>query len=44
MHVLAGLDRPTAGWVQIDGTRLDQLSDHELTLLRRRAIGFVFQS
>ena len=44
MHILAGLDRPTSGWVELDGTRLDALSDRELTLLRRRAIGFVFQS
>jgi putative ABC transport system ATP-binding protein len=44
MHVLAGLDRPTGGWVEIDGIRLDQLSDRELTLLRRRLVGFVFQS
>jgi putative ABC transport system ATP-binding protein len=44
LHLLAGLDRPTDGWVEIDGTRLDTLSDYELTLLRRRAIGFVFQS
>ena len=44
MHVLAGLDRPTSGWVEIDGVRLDELSDHQLTLLRRRLVGFVFQS
>ncbi len=44
MNVLAGLDRPSDGWVEIDGARLDRMSDHELTLLRRRAIGFVFQS
>jgi putative ABC transport system ATP-binding protein len=44
MHLLAGLDRPTAGWVEIDGTRLDQLSDRQLTLLRRRRVGFIFQS
>jgi putative ABC transport system ATP-binding protein len=44
MHVLAGLDRPSEGWVEVDGTRLDRLSDHQMTLLRRRAIGFVFQS
>ena len=44
MHVLAGLDRPTSGWVEIDGTRLDRLSDHDLTLLRRRRVGFIFQS
>jgi putative ABC transport system ATP-binding protein len=44
LHVLAGLDRPTGGWVEIDGIRLDELSDRELTLLRRRSVGFVFQS
>ncbi len=44
MHILAGLDRPTAGWVEIAGTRLDQLSDKELTMLRRAQIGFIFQS
>ncbi|HEX8067605.1 MAG TPA: ABC transporter ATP-binding protein [Thermoleophilaceae bacterium] len=44
MHILAGLDRPTGGWVEIGGTRLDALSDRELTLLRRREVGFIFQS
>ena len=44
LHILAGLDRPTAGWVEIAGTRLDHLGDRELTLLRRRQVGFVFQS
>src|SRR5215208_2607775 len=44
MHILAGLDNATTGWVEIDGTRLDQLNDRELTLLRRRAVGFIFQS
>src|SRR5215204_3515655 len=44
MHILAGLDSPTAGWIEIDGTRLDQLGDRELTLLRRREVGFIFQS
>jgi putative ABC transport system ATP-binding protein len=43
LHILAGLDRPTAGDVSIDGSALSKLSDRELTLLRRRAIGFVFQ-
>src|SRR5687768_11318361 len=41
MHILAGLDRPTGGWVEIDGTRLDELSDRALTLLRRRRVGFI---
>ena len=44
MHILAGLDRPTGGWVEIAGTRLDELSDRELTLLRREQVGFIFQS
>jgi putative ABC transport system ATP-binding protein len=44
LHVLAGLDQPTSGWVEIDGVRLNGLSDRKLTLLRRHAVGFVFQS
>jgi putative ABC transport system ATP-binding protein len=44
MHILAGLDQPTSGWVDIAGTRLDELSDRELTLMRRHSIGFVFQT
>ena len=44
MHILAGLDRPTSGWVEIGGTRLDGSRDHELTLLRRSKVGFIFQS
>jgi putative ABC transport system ATP-binding protein len=43
LHILAGLDRPTSGWVEIAGTRLDELSDRQLTLLRRRQVGFIFQ-
>jgi putative ABC transport system ATP-binding protein len=44
LHILAGLELPTSGWVEIGGTRLDGLSDRDLTLLRRRRVGFVFQS
>jgi len=44
LHILAGLDQPTSGWVQIDGERLDGLSDDALTLLRRREIGVIFQT
>ncbi len=44
LHILAGLDRPTSGWVELAGTRLDELSDHDLTVLRREEIGFVFQT
>src|SRR5581483_10388225 len=43
MHILAGLDRPTAGSVAIDGSDLGSLNDDALTKLRRRHIGFVFQ-
>ena len=44
LHCLAGLDHPTSGTVEIDGTPLANLSDRELTVLRRSAIGFIFQS
>jgi len=43
MHLLAGLDRPTTGEVWIDGSPIAMLGDTELTQLRRRHIGFVFQ-
>ena len=44
MHILAGLDQPTGGSVEIAGTELAALGDHELTLLRRSKVGFIFQS
>ncbi|MDQ1751798.1 MAG: putative transport system ATP-binding protein [Pseudonocardiales bacterium] len=43
MHILAGLDKPTAGSVHIAGTEITALGDTELTKLRRRHIGFIFQ-
>jgi putative ABC transport system ATP-binding protein len=43
LNLLAGLDRPTAGEVRLDGERIDRLSEAELARLRRRKIGFVFQ-
>ena len=43
MHIMAGLDRPTGGSVEIDGTEITTLKDNELTKLRRKHIGFVFQ-
>jgi putative ABC transport system ATP-binding protein len=43
MHILAALDRPTDGYVTLAGTRLGQLSDTEITKLRRKHIGFIFQ-
>jgi putative ABC transport system ATP-binding protein len=43
MHILAGLDKPTSGDVQVDGQSITSMGDTELTKLRRRSIGFVFQ-
>ena len=43
LHMLGGLDRPTEGQVTIDGSALASLSDDDLTQIRRRKIGFVFQ-
>src|SRR6266545_7563611 len=44
MHILAGLDQPTSGGVEIGGQEITTMGDKELTLLRRRHIGFVFQA
>ncbi|HEY8582097.1 MAG TPA: ABC transporter ATP-binding protein [Capillimicrobium sp.] len=44
MHCLAGLDRPSAGEVIVDGVSLAGLDDKRLTALRRDKIGFIFQS
>src|SRR3954465_15218149 len=43
MHILAGLDKASAGEVTIAGTAISKLGDTDLTLLRRRHIGFIFQ-
>src|SRR5437899_10125193 len=43
MHILAALDRPTSGRVEIAGEDVGALTDGEVTLLRRRHIGLVFQ-
>jgi putative ABC transport system ATP-binding protein len=43
MHILAALDKPTSGRVEIAGEDVGALSDTEVTMLRRRHIGFVFQ-
>jgi putative ABC transport system ATP-binding protein len=43
MHILAGLDKPTAGTVELDGIEITALDDAELTKLRRDKLGFVFQ-
>lgn len=44
LHLVGGIDCPTAGTVTIDGTDLYSLKPDELTVFRRRYIGFVFQS
>ena len=43
MHIMAALDRPTSGEIWIAGTKLGSLNDTEITKLRRKHIGFVFQ-
>jgi putative ABC transport system ATP-binding protein len=43
MHILAGLDKPTSGTVELDGVDITGLDDGELTQLRRDKLGFVFQ-
>ncbi|MBB4741244.1 putative ABC transport system ATP-binding protein [Actinoplanes octamycinicus] len=44
LHCAAGLERPLAGSVSIDGVRLDDLTEDQLTRLRRDRVGFVFQA
>jgi putative ABC transport system ATP-binding protein len=44
LHMLGGLDRPTEGEVEIGGKRIFSMKDDDLTIFRRRNIGFVFQS
>src|SRR5690242_19122613 len=43
MHLLAGLDEPTAGQVWIGGEEITSMNDDQLTMLRRRRLGFIFQ-
>ena len=43
MHILAGLDTPTSGKVWVGDEEITDMDDDELTLLRRRSIGFIFQ-
>ena len=44
LHMLGGLDKPTSGSVTVDGNELSKMTNDELTIFRRRNIGFVFQS
>jgi putative ABC transport system ATP-binding protein len=43
LHLLGGLDTPTSGDILIDGASIARMSDDEVTIFRRRSIGFVFQ-
>jgi len=43
LHLMGGLDAPTAGEIEIEGTALSRMSDDDITIFRRRRIGFVFQ-
>lgn len=44
LHMLGGLDNPTSGSVEVDGRELSKMNDDQLTIFRRRSIGFVFQN
>jgi len=44
LHMLGGLDKPTEGRVIVDGHELSKMTEEELTIFRRRNVGFVFQS
>ena len=43
LDLIGALDRPTSGWIELDGQRLDGLNDDGLTRVRRDKIGFIFQ-
>ncbi|MCB2338830.1 ABC transporter ATP-binding protein [Clostridium estertheticum] len=44
LHMLGGLDRPTSGTVEVEGSDIFKLNDDKLTIFRRRKIGFIFQN
>jgi len=44
LHMLGGLDKPTSGSVTVGGQDISQMTDEQLTIFRRRNVGFVFQS
>lgn len=44
LHMLGGLDLPTSGKVLVEGKDISRLNEEQLTIFRRRKIGFVFQS
>ena len=44
LYLLGGLDRPTSGAVEVDGSRLEHMDENQLAAYRRQKVGFVFQS
>lgn len=44
LHMLGGLDTPTAGSVRVAGSELNKIKDEQLTIFRRRSVGFIFQN
>lgn len=44
LHMLGGLDKPTSGSVKVSGKELSDMNDEQLTIFRRRQIGFIFQN
>ena len=44
LNMLGGLDVPTSGSVQIEGNKLEEMSEEQLTVFRRKRIGFIFQN
>src|SRR3954453_20633073 len=43
LYILGLLDRPDAGWIELESAKVSELPDHELSRLRRESIGFIFQ-
>ena len=43
LHLLGGVDQPTSGRINVDGQYLEQMTEQELSLYRRRSVGFIFQ-
>ena len=44
LNMLGGLDNPTAGGIQVEGTSLEKMTEEQLTIFRRQRIGFIFQN
>ena len=44
LNMMGGLDRPTSGSIEVKGKELSKLKDEQLTIFRRRNIGFIFQN